>query len=36
MSRLVVSIGNIRDGNALAAVLSANPIGVRQIDADSR
>ena len=31
---LVVSIGDIADGDALAAVLSAYPVGIRQIDAN--
>ena len=32
----VVSIGNIRDGYALRTVAGTNPVGVGQIDADSR
>ena len=36
MSRLIIGIGNIADGNALTAILSANPVGIRQVDTDGR
>ena len=36
MRCLVVGIGNVRDGNALAAILGTDPVGVRQVDADGR
>ena len=36
MSRLVVSIGDIADGDTLAAVLCPDPVGIGQVDADSR
>ena len=36
LSRLVVGICQVADGNALRTVLLADPVGIRQIDADSR
>ena len=34
MSRLVVGISNVRNGNTLGTVLCTNPIGIGQIDTD--
>ena len=34
VSRLVIGIGDIADGDALRAILSPDPIGIRQVDAD--
>ena len=36
LSRLVVGISQVADGNALRTVLLTDPVGIRQIDADSR
>ncbi len=36
VSRLVVGISDVANGNALAAILRTNPVGIGQIDADSR
>ena len=36
VSGLVVGIGNVRDRDALRTVLRTNPVGIGQIDADSR
>ena len=36
VGRLVIGIGDVRDGDALRTVLRTNPVGIGQIDADSR
>ena len=36
MSSLIIRISNVADGNRLGTMLATNPVGIRQIDTNSR